>query len=46
MLGFETRREKELRLNLSDVENEIAKKEAEEKGLPYFGWRYEDDNRR
>jgi hypothetical protein len=45
LLGFESKTEKELRLHKLDLENEERRKEANKKGLPFFGVRYEDDYR-
>ncbi|WP_252241559.1 hypothetical protein [Clostridium sp. ZBS18] len=44
-LGFESKAEKKLRLLKLDMENETKRKEAQEKGLYFFGTRYEDDYR-
>lgn len=44
-LGFESKAEKELRLIKLDMENKTMRQEAQEKGLPFFGTRYEDDYR-
>lgn len=44
-LGFESKQEKEVRLKQLDLENKIKKLEAEKKGLPFFGTRYQDDYR-
>jgi hypothetical protein len=45
-LDFESKMEKELRLLKLDMENEEKRKEANKKGLPFFGTRYEDDYRK
>ena len=44
-LGFESKIEKQLRLELLDLKNELHRKECEEKKLPFFKVKYEDDNR-
>lgn len=45
-LGFESRREKDLRLKILDMENELRKLHAEKNNIPFFGTRYMDDDRR
>lgn len=45
-LGFESKEEKEQRLNTLDRENEKGRIQAENEGTPFFGLRYEDDYRK
>jgi len=41
-LGFESKREKNLRLQLLDAQNEIGRLKAEKEGIPFFGTKYSD----
>lgn len=45
LLGFESKAEKQRRLEELDRKNEQEKLQAEKKGLPFIGVRYEDDYR-
>lgn len=45
-LGFESKAEKQLRLLTLDIENKFKKEQATREGRPYFGVRYEDDDRK
>ena len=41
----ESKREKQLRLELQDLCNKVNEQEAKQNGLPFFSIRYEDDDR-
>ncbi|MFJ8247387.1 hypothetical protein [Peribacillus asahii] len=41
----ESKAEKIARWEALDRENEVRRKKAKKKGMPYFGIRYEDDTR-
>jgi len=45
-VDIETENEKQNRFKLLDLKNEMEKDKAEREGKPYFGIRYQDDDRR
>ena len=45
LFGGETRREKQLRLELNDLRNEVGELKAKQQGVPYYGSKYVDDYR-
>jgi aspartyl/asparaginyl-tRNA synthetase len=45
MFGFESKSEKRERLEKLDYENALGRLKAKKEGKPYFGSRYEDDDR-
>jgi len=44
-LGFKSRKEKELRLQINDLREDARERECEKNNIPYFGIIYADDYR-